>query len=136
MPNGTRVCLDSGKTPFEIWHNHERGDFAKLTSHVRVIGSVCCAFVPHELPNRTQKRVVKGYLVGYAKNMKAYIISSKNGVRFQARNVYFNETEMAHDERKKSVADVIDDRMLVKFKKERNVNEQILDEIVDDDTIH
>ena len=136
MPNGTRVCIDSGKTPFEIWHNHERGDFAKLTSHLRVIGSVCYAFVPHELRNRTQKRVVKGYLVGYAKNMKAYIISSKNGVRFQARNVYFNETEMAHDEGRKSVADVIDDRMLVKFMKERNVNEQILDEIVDDDTIH
>ena len=136
MPNGTRVCIDSGKTPFEIWHNHERGDFAKLTSHLRVIGSVCYAFVPHELRNRTQKRVVKGYLVGYAKNMKAYIISSKNGVRFHARNVYFNETEMAHDEGKKSVADVIDDRMLVKFMKERKVNEQILDEIVDDDTIH
>ena len=74
--------------------------------------------------------------MGYAKNMKAYIIASKNGVRFQARNVYFKETEMAHDAGRKSVADVIDDRMLVKFTKERNVNDQILDEIVDDDAIH
>ena len=72
------------------------------------------SFVPHELRNRTQKRVIKGYLVGYAKNMKAYTIASKTGVRFQAKNIYFNETEMAHDVRKKSVADVIDDRMALR----------------------
>jgi hypothetical protein len=135
MPNNT-ANDENGKSPFEVWNNHEIGNFKSLTKHLRVIGCTAYAFVPKELRNRTQKRVIKCFLIGYAKNMKAYILSSMSGVRFQARNVYFNETEMAKADAKRTVAEAIDERMLAKYMKKRNVHDQVLDEAVHTDGVH
>ena len=126
---------DLNKTPYEIWHNYDRANFKQLTKHFRVPGCTAYAFIPNELRKRTSKRVIKCVFLGYADDMKACTLLTLDGSRFNARNVYFNETEYPYRNLTKSNDDVMDNTNLISFLKSYPVSQQISDEFDIDEPI-
>ena len=98
-------------------------------------GCTAYAFIPPELRKRTAKRVMKCIFVGYASDMKAYILTTMDGIRFTARNVYFNETELPMQKIEKTAEDSIDENKLMSFFKNQPRYDQIIDEHMRDETV-
>jgi hypothetical protein len=93
VPNHmTKQVAEHDLSPFERWHQHQSSNFAVAIKHLRVIGCTAYVFIPKVRRLRGDKKCVKGILVGYSDEQKAYLILVGKVV-VKARSVYFNETE-------------------------------------------
>lgn len=90
LKNLTPTRATGGRTPIEVWRGKK-----PTVSYLKAFGCMTYYYVPKNIRSKLQPRALRGILIGYSTESRAYrVYRPDNGKIYAVRTAKFNESEM------------------------------------------